>query len=407
MNTMTKAVTAALVDQQGMLAKTETPFAQTPASALEPTELTPPMPSDKPARRSALAVGLIVVLAAVVLAIGLPLFWPGGGKEPPQPDKQEGPDKTTAPAAPVEEGPPKLAVAEFIVEGDAGTNTSMSLANTIVYRAKKVVKDRYKIVEPLELKGILESLGMKVAQLTDYEASKRLYTERGIRYLILCTLVKGAGIDLRGKMLDLKDGTVMQHEEPFVRHSGDIRYRVELLGDVLTLDDTHKKIYYLLDEARLDGVSGKYEDAMAKFAEALKLDPKDETIPEAKKAFTERLAKDAINKADWRTYDKVYELFEAANKYNFAPETVKKLPEELVQVLLKEGDQDLDRKNYEKALEAFRCAAKIKEDPVIRDKIKQTENLMQDTIEEFPGKGGKSGKGYYEEPYGKGGKGGK
>ncbi len=409
LSTMTKAITAALVDQQSMLAKTETPIAQTPPSALEPTELTPPMPSSKPKRSGALVIAAIIILAIIALAVGVPLFWPGGQDRPALPQQQEDPVRTVEPAAPAEEGTPKLAIAEFIVEGDPGTNTAMSLANIIVYRSKKFIKERYRIIEPLELKGILESLGMKVAQLTDYQASKRLYTERGIRYLILCTLVKGADFDLRGRMIDLKDGRVMQQEKPFVRHSGDIRYRVELLGDVLTLDDTHKKIYYLLDEARLARSDGKYEEAMAKFAEALKLDPKDETIPQAKIDFTERLAKDALNKADWRTYDKAYELFEAAKKYNFSPETVKKLPEELVLVLLKEGDQDLDRKNYEKALKAFRCAAKVKDDPIIKDKIKQTEKLMQDTIEEPPGgKSGKGGKGYYEEdPYGKGGKGGK
>jgi serine/threonine-protein kinase len=367
LESLSAVVGAALVDQRKMLTRTVAPPTQsptplTPLSALEPTELTPPMPAPAPKRRrTALLVGLGVVLAFVALLITVPSLTPG---------PSEGPSDAK-PVPPAVEGPPKLAIAEFIVEGEIGTNTSMSLANTVMYRAEKRIKDKYKIVEPLELKGILESLGMKVSQLTDYESAKRLYTERGIRYLILCTVVKGGYTEIEGRMTDLKDGSVMQREKPYLRHSGEIRYAAEKLGDILTLDDTHKKIYFLLSEARTHRARGEFEEAVAKINEALKLDNKDKSIHEYKVEFTEANVKEALDKCRWRKYDDALKYLDAVRKYNFSPELVKALPGKLFDAMVSEGESALAKKKYDEAIKAYESALKLKDDAAVSARIKE------------------------------------
>jgi serine/threonine protein kinase len=189
----------ALVEQRQMLTRTVTPLSQPPASPLTPisgmpsTELTPSIPTQTTGRKSRIPVIIAVLSTAMVIVMVFLLISAlSNGTDKPKDSTNGNNSITKPPVSPEVEGPPKLAIAEFIYEGDTGANTPMSLANTVMYRVKKQTRDKYKIIEPLELKGILESLGMKVAQLTDYESAKRLYSERGIRYLILCTIVKGS-----------------------------------------------------------------------------------------------------------------------------------------------------------------------------------------------------------------------
>lgn len=385
------AVTAALVDQQSMLAKTQTPLPRsdtpaTPLSALEPTERTPAILTSAPGRRrSTFLVGVPVVMIAAVLVLALALI--------SQSSKSTDDPETDTPPA-VTEGPPKLAIAEFIVEGDSGANTPMSLSNTVMYRAKKVIKDRYEIVEPLELKGILESLGMKNTQLTDGESAKRLYDERGIRYLILCTVVKGAGTELEGKMIDLKDGKVMQQDDPFIRYAADIRRGAERLGDVLTLDDTHKKIYFLLDDARLARARDQFDEAVKLIDDALALDEKDEAIHQYKLDFTEANVKEALDRAKYRKYQEALDLLAVVRKYNYVPERVEELPGKLFLQMVSNGDEALDKRDYEKAIAAFEAALKLKDDAEVRDKLEESRNPKPlDKEGKTPGKSGKPEKG--------------
>jgi serine/threonine protein kinase len=381
---LSAAVGAALVDQREMLTRTLTPQIQsptpalTPISALPPTELTPAIPA-RVQRKSRMPFFYAVLAAAVIIVVALsliPVFSPREEK----PDNEGNGDSsiTAQPASPAVEGPPKLAFAEFIYEGDAGTNTPMSLANIVMYRAKKKIEGKYKIVEPLELKGILESLGMKVAQLTDYESAKRLFTERGIRYLILCTVVKGAYTELEGRMIDLKEGKIIQQDKPYLRWASDISYGTERLGDILTLDDGHKKIYDLLRDARSARSDGKYEEMMAHINEALKIDKQDPSIQQAMTEQTEAIVKKALDRCKYRKYAEAMQFLEHARKYNFSPEPVKELPEKLLSLMLSEGEKSFANKKYDQAIEAYEWSLKLKDDESVKTKLKEVLNAKKE-----------------------------
>jgi len=385
-DSMSAAITAALVDQRDILSRTITPPARTGFEPTQTPEARPPEPGLPQKVETVQRRGLVYAIAGAVVAIVaaavlIPLFMHGSGEE------VNGQNKPAVAKEP--EGPPKLAISEFIVEGDVGSETSMSLANTVMYRVKKRIKDRYKLIEPLELKGILESLGMKVSQLTDYESASHLYDERGIRYLIVCTVVKGAATELEGRMIDLKEKKVMQSEKPWIRYINDLRRGAERLGDVLTLDDTHKKIYELLEEAHSASLEDDGGKAMEFVAEALKLDKDDETIQKFKVELTENFAKWAKDKADWKQFDRAAKLYKAALKHNFSPETVKKLPEELVLVLLKEGDELFNRNKLDEAIKAYETALEIREDKITRQKLNDAKVRRDAPVEDPYGKGGK------------------
>lgn len=277
--------------------------------------------------------------------------------------------------APVEAETPKLAITEFIVEGDIGLTTAMSLANIVARR----IKGDFKIIEPLELKGILESLGLKVAQLTDYEAAKRLYTERGIRYLIRCSVVIGAGVEVEGCMLDLKDGSIKQRYKPYVRSRHNIRYAAETLGDVIALDNVHKQIYFLLYDARLDAAKGEYESAIKRVEEALKLDAKDESVLKFKSDLTEKIVQEALKKCSEKKYPRAQQLLGTARKLNPDAPPVKELPDKLFSLIVSHAQTALDSKLYDDATKSIQEALKTKpDDPTAEAMLRKAQNAAEE-----------------------------
>lgn len=369
---VSKGVSAALVGQREMLTRTVTPPAQsatplTPLSALEPTEHTPAMPADaRPRRGFPVFAGIGIALLMAIIALALVLALRGA-----EVSKATGGAGDSGETVPVVEGPPRLAVAEVLIEGNAGAFTGMGLAKLIVWRSGEKLKDSYKVIEPLELKGMLESLGMKASQLTDMKSARKLYDERGIRYLILVTVLRGGANEIVGRRLDLKDGTVLQEHKPYMRWGSDtdVRRAVEEIGKVIALDDTHKKIYFLLKDADQARHDKEYEKALGLIGEALKLDEKDKSIQEYKVEFTESIAKDAISKCKSRRYQEAMDLLRAAQKYNYSPETVKELPGKMFEAVVEKGEREFGYKQYDKAIESYEASLKLKDDQMVRKRI--------------------------------------
>ncbi len=365
------AVTGALLHQHKILSRAATHSVQ---SATPPTPLVPPLtPREQtpavvaapPKRKSRLRllIGIAVVCALLFIPKAVDISCMSTTYRKKQP-------------AAVEAGPPKLAFAEFIVEGSIGSNTPMGLANTVLKKAPTKIKDKYNVVEPLELKGILESLGLKVTQLTDYEAAKRLYTERGIRYLVLCTLVRGALIELEGRMLDLKDNTVLQQDKPPVMYPTDILNATRRLGDILLLDNVHKDIYFLLDDARLATARRKYDSAIELISKALKLDSEDESALKSQSKLTETLLKEALDKCSKKEYPKALELLDTARKLNPTAPSVVQLSDKLFSEILSHAQTALNEKRYQDAITLCEQALTIRDTKEARELLQKAISLL-------------------------------
>ncbi|MCX7704390.1 MAG: serine/threonine-protein kinase, partial [Planctomycetota bacterium] len=147
------AVTEALALQRQTFSQTPPIVSPTPQTPFE----TPTIPKARlavetspPKKRSRIKVALIALVLLLLASspILIPMLLP---------------QKTVTETA--EEKIPKLAVAEFLVEGDIGRTSAISLANAVAEK----IKGDFNIVRPLDLKGILESLGLTVARLNDPE----------------------------------------------------------------------------------------------------------------------------------------------------------------------------------------------------------------------------------------------
>jgi len=374
MTAIGEAVTEAFVHQRSVL--------ETPVGPLEPTVSLGGTPSARPRGRSIVPgddeLGTTRTAAAdtrkrrrfktwmpfaAAVLLALILLGPKLFK------RARRPHGSAAPATQTGGAKPRLAVAEFIIEGDIGTVTSgMALANAVADR----IKTGFEVIRPLEVKGILESLGLKVAQLSDYKAAKRLYTERNIRYLIICSVVRGAVIEVEGRMIDLKDGAVRQRYKKFLDRPSRIRYVTETLGEVLVLDDTHKQIYFLLEDARYNKATGKYEKAAEAVEQALKLDARDTRALEFKRELAAAVAAGAEKEYDGGGYAEAARLALLARKLDPENPDVKNLPEKLSQRLLSDARDALRKRDYDGAARAAEQALLLrKDDAEARDLIER------------------------------------
>jgi|GEM_PF-1024351 len=315
------------------------------AAAVRPPETVKPPPQKKKSLTKIIAISAILFLLSL-LPIGLTFLH----KKKPEPT----------------ETIPSLAIAEFIVEGEIGRTSGTALANTV---ADKIKGNDYKIIKPLELKGILSSLGLTISQLNDCQAAKRLYTERQIRYLILCSVIKGAAYEIEGRMIDLKDGSVKQEYRVFVETTRDVERTAETLGEILTLDNTHKKIYFLLKEAWRET---DYEKAINKFNEARKLDEKDESVLKFQEQLTDSIVKEALNKCSDKNYAEALRLLNIAKEFNPSAQSVKELPDKLFSDILAHAREAADRKSYDEAIRTVKEALKFKPGDEVANKLLKT-----------------------------------
>ena len=251
---------------------------------------------------------------------------------------------------------PKLAVAEFFIEGDIAA-TPLSLANRL---SERIAED-FETITPLGLQALLKTLGVKPSQLNDPTVSKLLYAERNIRFLLLCSIVKSVeGIEVAGHLFDLERGNTVRKEKVVVESEEFLNEAVDTLATILFLEGEQKQRHLLSFEVRRLMRRGEYIAALDAFKELRRIaDPL--SLQGLGTSLADALARQSLIACSEKRFDEALDFLSYTKEVGYKTPLTMRLPDELVKRLIEEAKRLSEEGRYENAVLLTEKALSLKE----------------------------------------------
>ena len=311
------------------------------------TDLSAPVVVKPKKRRRFILTALPLILAATVIAAMF--FLHKEGFLFPKKEQEE-----VVPT--VEKSKPKLAVAEFLVEGNI-TSSPLSLAN----RMSEKIEGNFETITPLGLRAILETLNIKSSQLNDLAVSKRLYTERGIRRLLLCSVVETTrGVEITARLLDLERGSTVWKEKIVVESEEFLEEAVDVLAKILFLEEEQKRRHLLSFDVRRLMKRGDFVTALDAFKSLRRIaDPS--SLRELGTSLADALAQQSLKACSEKRFNEALDLLSLTKEVGYKTTLTRRLPDELVEKFLEEANRLLEEGDRDNAVRLAEKALSIKE----------------------------------------------
>ena len=136
---------------------------------------------------------------------------------------------------------PRLAVVDFKAVGRVGiADAGRAVAELLQVRLKA---DRYRIVERTQLSAILDEHDLSMAEVVSNPHVLRGRKLRGVRYLILGSVVRLGRLAVAARMVDVSSGEIVQTAEVSAQNAEDLGAGLARLAALLQMSSREQREY--------------------------------------------------------------------------------------------------------------------------------------------------------------------
>ena len=143
---------------------------------------------------------------------------------------------------------PRIAVADFTVSGNVGIpEAGKSVAELLL---TKFDPARFQLVERSHLASILDEQNLTVAQLVDNPAVMQGKKLKGVKYIVLGTVVRLGTLAVSARLVNVATGEIAQTAEIYADDSSGLQQGLGELAAILQMSSEEKRAY--LEDRRMD-----------------------------------------------------------------------------------------------------------------------------------------------------------
>ena len=193
---------------------------------------------------------------------------------------------------------PRVAVADFVVTGDVGISEAGKAVSELLLT--EIDKSRFQLVERSLLVAILKETDLSIANLTEDPSLLRGKNLKGVRYLVVGSVVKLGSLSISARLVDVKTGEIVESGKVSAKDAqglqdalGELVRKLQMAPEAPALSPEEAKAQAV--RLRAGGIesalAGRFARGLEDLRKSLKLAPDDPVAAAAAKLLEEHLAR--------------------------------------------------------------------------------------------------------------------